>query len=177
MKIKKMDDKPMVIHTKEKAKIHAHEPKGAKIKGSNIYTNFTEEKARAHLKEMLPKLDYWKRYEELSDNGQFEEFKQRLIREINDLSIEGLPKVERLNALAGSYVNSGIRIRWRAVFRLYSVLTEPDLPHNHDGIPGRPCHDGSMDLYCADDLSTVKKIPEIGKIRKTACKIKSAVLL
>ena len=28
----------MVIHTKEKAKIHAHEPKGAKIKGSNIYT-------------------------------------------------------------------------------------------------------------------------------------------
>ena len=38
MKIKKVDDKPMVIHTKEKAKIHAHEPKGAKIKGSNIYT-------------------------------------------------------------------------------------------------------------------------------------------
>lgn len=37
MKIKKVDDKPMVIHTKEKAKIHAHEPKGAKIKGSNIY--------------------------------------------------------------------------------------------------------------------------------------------
>ena len=33
-----MDDKPMIIHTKEKAKIHAHEPKGAKIKGSNIYT-------------------------------------------------------------------------------------------------------------------------------------------
>lgn len=38
MKIKKVDDKPMVIHTKEKAKIHSHEPKGAKIKGSNIYT-------------------------------------------------------------------------------------------------------------------------------------------
>ena len=28
----------MVIHTKEKAKIHFHEPKGARIKGSNIYT-------------------------------------------------------------------------------------------------------------------------------------------
>ena len=28
----------MVIHTKEKAKIHSHEPKGARIKGSNIYT-------------------------------------------------------------------------------------------------------------------------------------------
>ena len=38
LKIKKMDDKPMVIHTKEKAKIHSHEPKGARIKGSNIYT-------------------------------------------------------------------------------------------------------------------------------------------
>lgn len=38
MKIRKVDDKPMVIHTKEKAKIHAHEPKGAKIEGSNIYT-------------------------------------------------------------------------------------------------------------------------------------------
>ena len=38
MKIKKVDDKPMVIHTKKKAKIHMHEPKKAKIKGSNIYT-------------------------------------------------------------------------------------------------------------------------------------------
>ena len=38
MKIRKVDDKPMVIHTEEKAKIHAHEPKGSKIKGSNIYT-------------------------------------------------------------------------------------------------------------------------------------------
>ena len=28
----------MVIHTKEKAKIHTHEAKAAKIKGSNIYT-------------------------------------------------------------------------------------------------------------------------------------------
>ena len=38
MNIKKVDDKPMVIHTKEKAKIHSHVPKGASIKGSNIYT-------------------------------------------------------------------------------------------------------------------------------------------
>ena len=35
LKIKKVDDKPMVIHTKKKAKIHMHEPKKAKIKGSN----------------------------------------------------------------------------------------------------------------------------------------------
>ena len=38
MKIKKVDNKPMVIHTKEKAKMHSHEPKKAKIRGSNIYT-------------------------------------------------------------------------------------------------------------------------------------------
>ena len=38
MKIKKVDDKPMVIHTKQKAKIHTHEPKQASIKGGNIYT-------------------------------------------------------------------------------------------------------------------------------------------
>ena len=58
-----------------------------------------------HRKEMLPKLDYWKRYDELSDNGQFEEFKMRLINEINDLHIDGLPKVDKLNALVGKYVN------------------------------------------------------------------------
>lgn len=33
--------------------------------------NFTEEQARAYMKELLPKLDYWKRYESLSDGGQF----------------------------------------------------------------------------------------------------------
>ncbi len=67
--------------------------------------HFTEEQARAYMKEMLPTLDYWKRYEELSDDGQFETFKKQLIREINDLHIDGMPKVEALNALIGSYVN------------------------------------------------------------------------
>ena len=66
---------------------------------------FTEEQARAYMKEKLPQLDYWKHYEELSDDGQFETFKHRLIDEINDLHIEGMPKVEQLNALVGSYVN------------------------------------------------------------------------
>lgn len=70
-----------------------------------VNEEFTEEQARSYMKELLPKLDYWKRYEELSDNGQFEEFKKQLMKEINDLSIEGLPKVERLQALVGKYVN------------------------------------------------------------------------
>lgn len=67
--------------------------------------DFTEEQARSYLKQTLPKLDYWKRYEELGDNGQFEEFKKKLIDEINALHIEGMPRLERLNALVGSYVN------------------------------------------------------------------------
>ncbi len=73
--------------------------------GNMVSDNFTEEQARAYLKQALPQLDYWKRYEELSDNGQFEAFKKQLIDEINGLHIEGLPHVERLNALVGSYVN------------------------------------------------------------------------
>ena len=67
--------------------------------------NFTEAQARAYLKEALPKLDYWKRYEQLSDDGQFESFKRQLIDEINALDIEGMPKVEKLNALVGRFVN------------------------------------------------------------------------
>lgn len=43
-----------------------------------VNENFTEEQAREYLKQSLPKLDYWKRYEELGDDGQFEEFKQKL---------------------------------------------------------------------------------------------------
>lgn len=66
-----------------------------------VSDDFTEEQARAYMKEMLPKLDYWKRYDELSDNGEFEEFKKQLIKEINELHIDGLPKVEKLNALVG----------------------------------------------------------------------------
>lgn len=66
---------------------------------------FPEEQARSYMKELLPKLDYWKRYEELSDNGEFEKFKKQLIDEINALQIEGMPKLEKLNALVGQYVN------------------------------------------------------------------------
>ena len=72
--------------------------------------NFSEEQARAYLKQTLPTLDYWKRYEELSDNGQFETFKRQLIEEINALHIEGMPKVEKLNALVGRYVNLAYRL-------------------------------------------------------------------
>ena len=75
-----------------------------------VSEGFTEEQARAYMKQMLPQLDYWKRYEELSDDGQFEAFKKQLIEEINGLHIEGMPKVEKLNALVGAYVNLEYRL-------------------------------------------------------------------
>ena len=80
--------------------------------------NFTEEQARAYMKQVLPTLDYWKRYEELSDNGEFEAFKKQLIDEINSLGIKGMPRLEKLNALVGAYVNleyplpSGIKAKF-----------------------------------------------------------------
>ena len=83
-----------------------------------VNDQFSEEQARAYLKQTLPRLDYWKRYEELADGGQFEEFKRKLVEEINNLHIEGMPKVEKLNALVGKYVNleyhlpSGVSIKF-----------------------------------------------------------------
>jgi len=75
-----------------------------------VNEQFTEEQARAYLRETLPKLDYWKRYEELEDGGKFDEFKKGLIEEINALYIEGMPKLESLNALVGKYVNLEYRL-------------------------------------------------------------------
>ena len=57
------------------------------------------------MKELLPKLDYWKNFEKLNDGGVFEALKKQLIKEINDHHIECMPKVEKLNSLVGSYVN------------------------------------------------------------------------
>lgn len=67
--------------------------------------NFTEEQSRAYMKDLLPKLDYWKNYEQLSDDGQLKQLKLQLIDEINNLPIPGMPRVEKLNALVGKYVN------------------------------------------------------------------------
>ena len=78
--------------------------------GQMANKDFPEEQVRAYLRQLLPTLDYWKRYEELSDDGQFDAFKQKLIEEINDLHIEGMPKVEKLNALVGKYVNLEYRL-------------------------------------------------------------------
>ena len=78
--------------------------------GHMVSDDFSEEQARAYMKQLLPQLDYWKRYEELSDDGQFEAFKKQLVEEINGLSIEGMPRVKTLNALVGRYVNLAYRL-------------------------------------------------------------------
>ena len=70
----------------------------------------SEDEIRSYLQKTLPTLNYWQRYEELSDNGEFELFKQTLIDEINALNIDGMPKITRLNALVGKYVNLEYRL-------------------------------------------------------------------
>lgn len=67
--------------------------------------DFSSEQVRAYMKDMLPKLNYWKRYAELGGEEKFDEFKNQLIDEVNALHIKGMPKVENLNALVGGYVN------------------------------------------------------------------------
>ncbi|MBE6936291.1 MAG: helix-turn-helix domain-containing protein [Ruminococcaceae bacterium] len=71
---------------------------------------FSTEEARAYLKEQLPKLDYWKQYKYLAGAEEFKAYKQQLIREFNELQIEGMPRVERLNALVGGYINLEYRL-------------------------------------------------------------------
>lgn len=50
-------------------------------------------------------LDFWQRYTELGGDEGFEQFKQQLVDEFNALHIDGLPPVEGLNVLTGSYIN------------------------------------------------------------------------
>lgn len=62
-------------------------------------------------------LDYWQHYEELGSKEGFEAFKRQLMEEFNALNIDGMPRVENLNVLSGSYINleytlpSGQRVR------------------------------------------------------------------
>jgi len=71
---------------------------------------FTSEQVRAHMRELLPKLDYWKRYADLGGEESFDAFRRQIMDEINDLRIDGMPRVESLNALIGSYVNLEYRL-------------------------------------------------------------------
>ena len=71
---------------------------------------FPAQQARAYMQELLPKLNYWKNHTNLAGAEEFEAFKKQLVDEINGLHIEGMPKVEKLNALVGGYINLEYRL-------------------------------------------------------------------
>jgi hypothetical protein len=80
--------------------------------------NIPADQARAHLRELLPKLNYWKVYSSLGGEPALSAWKRQVITEINELHIEGMPPVEQLYVLEGSYVNleydlpSGEKVRF-----------------------------------------------------------------
>lgn len=56
-------------------------------------------------------MDFWKQYAAIGGKEKFEEFKQKIIHEFNTLlHSEGLPKVENLNVLSGSFINLEYRL-------------------------------------------------------------------
>lgn len=56
-------------------------------------------------------LDFWKQYIGIGGKEKFEEFKKQIINELNTfLHIEGLPKVQDLNVLSGSFINLKYRL-------------------------------------------------------------------
>ena len=57
------------------------------------------------MRDLLPKLNYWKNQTNLEGAEAFAAFKKQLIDEINALHIEGMPKLSKLNALVGGYIN------------------------------------------------------------------------
>ena len=91
---------------------------------------------RGYMKNLLSQLDYWKRYATLGGEEKFNEFKQKMIGEINSLRIDGMPKVENLSVLSGKALNfeyelpNGQKVRFldeRAVYlgaRLECIFDE-----------------------------------------------------
>ena len=55
-------------------------------------------------------LDFWEKYAALGGMDKFEECKQQIMDEFNALRIEGLPRVEELYVLTGSYINLEYRL-------------------------------------------------------------------
>jgi len=71
---------------------------------------FPSDQARAYMQELLPKLNYWKNHTNLAGAEEFAAFKKQLVEEINALHIEGMPRVEKLSALVGGFINLEYRL-------------------------------------------------------------------
>lgn len=73
--------------------------------------NFNEEYCKWCYTDGNFTLDFWKQYIKIGGVEKFEEFKKQIIDEFNTiLGIEGLPKIEKLNVLSGSFINLEYRL-------------------------------------------------------------------
>ena len=75
-----------------------------------IKKNVSNPNDLSQVRSYLKNLNYWKRYKSLGGADAFDAFKSKLIDEINDLKVEGMPEITSLNALAGHYVNLDYRL-------------------------------------------------------------------
>lgn len=68
--------------------------------------NFNEEYCKWCYADGEYTLDVWKKYAEIGGKEMLEQFKKKLICELNTLlQIEGLPRLENLNVLSGEFIN------------------------------------------------------------------------
>lgn len=67
--------------------------------------NTSSEQIRAYMKNILPNLNYWKNYADIGGNKKLNEFKDKLLKEINSLSIDELGKVSSLDLTKGKDIN------------------------------------------------------------------------
>ena len=73
--------------------------------------NFNEEYCKWCYSDGDFTLDFWKQYIKIGGVEKFEEFKKQIIDEFNSIHIiEGLPKIENLNVLSGSFINLEYRL-------------------------------------------------------------------
>ncbi len=72
--------------------------------------HFSSEQVKEYMKNMLPSLNYWKKYMNLGGKEKFDEFKNQIIREFNELHIDGMPEVKSINALVGNFINLEYRL-------------------------------------------------------------------
>ena len=73
-----------------------------KYLGKEVFDDNTDTKVQ--------KQDFYSRYKELGEENVFEQFKSKLIHEINDLHIDGMPVLDSIHHLSGSFVNMAYRL-------------------------------------------------------------------
>ena len=83
MDIKKIDDRPMVIHTKKKSKLHIHESKEGVVKGKNVYMKQKVEEAQKNDKSIHPNS-----YDKGNNRSRFRRIKDRFDSQNSSIKIK-----------------------------------------------------------------------------------------